>query len=95
MNLSLAHPSCCGCLPCLNRRKGSTSGLSAEHRLLTNQPSLTRVQCEKAGSVSGAPRVTSDEWATKYDVPDLTGDYANSREQALDAAISKATAVQS
>jgi len=57
MNLSLAHPSFCGCLPCLNRRKGSHIpcglALTAEK---TSGPAPVGF-AGKAGSVSGAPRV--------------------------------------
>ena len=57
MNLSLAHPSFCGCLPCLNRRKSSQNpcglALTAEK---TSGPAPVGFT-GKAGSVSGAPRV--------------------------------------
>ena len=44
MNLSLAHPPCCGCLPCLNRRKGSQvscdGGVERHARLGSDSPAI-------------------------------------------------------
>jgi len=57
MNLSLAHPSFCGCLPCEERRKGSQIPCGLALTAEKTSGAAPVGFAGKAGSVSGAPRV--------------------------------------